>query len=111
MSGGESKNDGQDRAHARGPTESESEANHKRAPRGAATFHAVQARIGVESFDLEYSGQVQAEENNNYARDLRQGRAVARQHLADFGRDRSQSNEDDAESENEGDRVQHDFPQ
>src|SRR5580693_5608680 len=72
LGGGESQNDGQDRSHARGPAEGESETNHERSPGGAAAFYAVQSCIGVESFDLEYSGQVQTEQNNDYAGDLGQ---------------------------------------
>ena len=52
---------------------------------------------------------MQAKQDNHYARNLRQQRFVARQELAHFGGDRTQGDEDDAESQDEANRIQHDF--
>src|SRR5208282_547147 len=61
LGGGESQDNRQDRSYAWRPAESEGEADHKGAPRGATAFYAVQARVRVQSFDFENSGEVQAE--------------------------------------------------
>jgi hypothetical protein len=67
----------------------------------------MQPRVGQQRFDLENAGQVQAEKNNDHSGDAGEQRFVLREHLADFGRDRSQRDEDDAEADDERGRIEH----
>src|SRR5208282_5233034 len=84
-----------------------SEPDDKRAPRGRTAFEAMQSRVGQQRLDLKYAGQVKTEENNDHTGDAGEQRFVLREDLADFRRDRTERDEDDAEADDEGSGIEH----
>src|SRR5208282_6344950 len=107
LSGRESENDRENRTDARRPSKGKSEPDDKRAPRGRTAFEAMQSRVGQQRLDLKYAGQVKTEENNDHTGDSGEQRFVLREDLADFGRDRAECYEDDAEADDECRGIEH----
>ena len=67
----------------------------------------MQPCVGQQSLDLQETGQVQTEENDDRSGDAGEQRFVLCEDLADFRRDRAQRDEDDAESDDEGRGIEH----
>ena len=67
----------------------------------------MQPRVGQQSLDLKDAGQVKTEENDDHSGDAGEQRFVLREDLADFGRDRAQRDEDDAEADDERGGIEH----
>src|SRR5947209_8761730 len=104
---GKTQDHRQNRSHARRPSKSKGKANDKRSPGGASPFYIVQPLVGIEHVDLENSGEMQAEENNNDTGCYRQPRFISGQQISDTSRSCTQSHKHDAEPDDEHDRVQH----
>jgi len=111
LGGGESEDDGENRADTGRPAKSEGETDDEGAACGAAAFQVVEALVGVEGVYAKQTGQVQDKQNDDDAGDLRQGGFVAREQLSYLGRNRAQRDKDDAEAKDERERVQHSLAQ
>ena len=98
----------EDRSDARRPAERECKPDDEGAPRCAAAFYIVETLVRVQRFDLEQASQMKAEKNNHYAGYLGERGFVPRRELTDSGGKRPQGNEDNAETQYEQRRIEHD---
>src|SRR5271165_287029 len=104
---GESEHNRENRTDAGRPSKGKSKSNDKSAPGGRTAFKAMQSRVRQQGLDLQQAGQVQAEENDDRASDAGEQRFVLREHMANFSRNRTLRDEDDAKANDKSCGIEH----